>query len=269
MKPATTRKGRLGRPTRATRRTRRLPKPLKEKELNAVRAACTRSATGTRNRAMVEAMAGAGLRVSEVVALMPGDIDWQKGTIRVNEGKGGRDRVVPVTGETLDRLAAWAHHRKDLGLNGRQSFFVGIRTRGEQLSIRTAQGIIARLGEKAGLDRAISPHLLRHTYATKALSDGLTIREVQQLLGHSDVSTTMIYTHVDPDELRQKIQGDNAEKKKKGYYEVLVMGASGGASVMYLVGEYITDDRFEVEGLFNEAPEGLPVLGRPPRGGVD
>ena len=193
--------------TRRTGSTRRLPQPLTVAELNAVRGACTRSTTGTRNRALVEVMAGAGLRVSEVVALMPGDIDWQAGTIRVNEGKGGRDRVVPVTGETLDRLAVWAHHRQDLGLNGRQPFFVGIKTKGQPLTTRAVQGIISRLGERAGLDRPINPHLFRHTYASNALSGGLNIREVQQLLGHSDVSTTMIYTHVNPEAIRQKIQG--------------------------------------------------------------
>mgnify|MGYP000972053892 CR=1 FL=1 len=192
----------------------RLPKVLTTDELNALRAACPRrSATGLRNRAMVEAMAGAGLRVSEVVALRPKDIDWTKGTIRVNQGKGNKDRVIPVTAETLAHLQAWASKREGLGFNGHRPFFLGLRTGGDALSTRAVQDMVANLAARAGIEHC-TPHTLRHTYATGSLADGLTIREVQDLLGHSSVATTQVYLHVDPEALRAKVQGRGARADK-------------------------------------------------------
>ena len=195
------------------RTSKRLPVALTRDELNAMRAEVPRrSATGIRNRAMIEAMAGAGLRVSEVVALMPRDIDWAQGEVRVNQGKGGKDRVIPVTAETLGWLQAWNSKRGELGVNGRHAFFCGIRTGGKRLTTRAVHDMVSGLAERAGVDKAVGPHTLRHTYATGMLDQGMSIREVQDLLGHSDVSTTMIYTHVNPEALRQKIQGGKTGK---------------------------------------------------------
>lgn len=202
--------------TKQARRSKRLPDTLTKEETQALIAQVhTSSATGLRNRAMLAAMLGAGLRVSEVVGLYPADIDFGEGTLRVNDGKGGRDRVIPVDAETLAHLRAWAEKRKTLGVNGRQPFFCRIRTNagakvlaaGEGISTRTVQALVTGLGKKAGLEKAVHPHLLRHTYATGLLDHGFTIREVQELLGHSDVSTTMIYTHVNPAALKAKVQG--------------------------------------------------------------
>lgn len=190
----------------------RLPVTLSTDEIEALRATCTRSATGLRNRAMIEAMLGAGLRVSEVVALKPAEIDWQAGQLRVTQGKGGRDRVVPVNANTLAYLQAWDSKRAELKMNGRHVFFGGIRTGGQKLTTRAVHDMISKLAERAGIEKRVSPHTLRHTYATRALDAGLSIREVQELLGHSDVSTTMVYTHVNPEALRRKIQGEKADQ---------------------------------------------------------
>jgi len=175
----------------------------------------TKSATGLRNRAILAGMLGAGLRVAEVVALYPADVDFHAGTLRVNEGKGAKDRVIPVDGETLAHLRAWAERRKGLGVNGRQPFFCRIRTTGfgkalppgEGITTRNVQALVANLAKKADLEKKVHPHTLRHTYATRLLDRGFTIREVQELLGHSDVSTTQIYTHVNPAALKAKVQG--------------------------------------------------------------
>jgi len=186
----------------------KLPVVLTEAEVEALREQCTRSATGLRNRAMVEIMVGAGLRLSEVIDLRPSDIDWEVGQIRVNNGKGGRDRVVPVNGDTLAHLQVWASKRESLGYNGRHPFFFGIRTKGRALTPQNIQQMIGAMGEKAGIAKKVHPHVLRHTYATLTLrSPNVDIREVQDALGHSNVSTTMIYTHVDPEAFRRKIQG--------------------------------------------------------------
>jgi len=199
------------------KRSKRLPTVLTADEAQALlETVSTRSTTGLRNRCMLQVMLGAGLRVSEVCNLRGRDVDLQRGEVRVNDGKGGRDRVVPVDHETLQWLQQWANKRRDLlGLNGKDPFFVGLRTgrtgrgtreEGQGLTTRYVELLVARLAEAAGIDKRTSPHTLRHTYATRLLSEGYNIREVQELLGHSSVSTTEVYTHVNPEALRAKIQ---------------------------------------------------------------
>lgn len=212
---------------RQTRGKKRLPVTLTETESQALLAQVNpKSATGLRNRAMLAAMLGAGLRVSEVVNLYPADVDFAEGTLRVNEGKGGKDRVIPVDPETLGWLRAWAEKRKALGQNGRQPFFCRVKltaldttgkapavrqmNTGDPLNVRSVQALVSRLAREAGIDKDVHPHILRHTYASRLLDRGFTIREVQDLLGHADVSTTMIYTHVNPAALKAKMQGQAA-----------------------------------------------------------
>jgi integrase/recombinase XerD len=163
----------------------------------------TRCLTGLRSRAILEAMYHAGLRVSEVVNLRPGDMRWQEGIIEVHEGKGKRDRNVPVDSETLGWLQAWDAKRPGRS----RRFFCTLQ--GKILTTRYIQRMVKCLARRAKLERAskITPHTLRHSYATELLDGGFTIREVQHLLGHSSVSTTQIYTHVRPSDIAAKIQG--------------------------------------------------------------
>ncbi|RKX45638.1 MAG: hypothetical protein DRP27_03660 [Thermotogae bacterium] len=206
-------------------RSRKLPVVLTDEEVERLLVQVNpKSPTGLRNRAMLAAMLGAGLRVSEVVALMPADIDLERGMIRINSGKGGKDRVVPVDSETLAWLRAWAEKRKALGLNARKPFFCGIRggrtgrvvrERGERLRVRYVQKLVRRLAEAAGIEKKVTPHVLRHTYATRLLRRGFDLREVQELLGHAQVVTTQIYTHVDPEALRRKMQADQEQEAEK------------------------------------------------------
>lgn len=205
------------------RNGRRLPVTLTPEEIEAILATINpKSTTGLRNRTMLQVLLGAGLRVSELVGLRGVDVDLTKGTIRVNLGKGGKDRVVPINHETLGWLQAWAEKRKALDLNGRAPFFVGLREgptglghrkQGEGLKTRYVQSLVSRLAEAAGIEKRVSPHTLRHTYATRMLEKGFNVREVQTLLGHANIASTQIYTHVEPEELRKKIQGASCEEK--------------------------------------------------------
>ena len=158
--------------------------------------------TGLRNRAILEIMAGAGLRVSEVVALRPTDVRWETGMVEVHDGKGGRDRNIPINSDTLGWLRAWQGKRPRS-----KRFFSTLR--GGKLAVRYVQAAVKRIAGKAGVQNAerVSPHTLRHSYATGLLEQGFNLREVQTLLGHSSITTTQIYLHVRPQELARKIQG--------------------------------------------------------------
>ena len=197
-------------------RPKRLPHNLTDGEIDRVMAQInTRCSTGLRNRALLQTMTGAGLRISEALALMPRDINLTDGLIRVNRGKGHKDRVVPIAGETTAWIEAWANKREVLGFDGRQSFFCGLRTKGKGLKPRYVQELVSRLADRAGVEKHVTPHTLRHTYATRMLRDGFTIREVQELLGHASIQTTQVYTHVDPQELKRKVQGGEASTDPK------------------------------------------------------
>jgi Site-specific recombinase XerD len=187
---------------------------LTDKEVDALRAQPNlNTATGVRNRAILETMLGAGLRVSEVVNLLPADVDLEEGTIRVNLGKGAKDRVIPIDETTALYLRAWTEKKKALGYNGRRYFFCGLKSKGKRLTRRSVEYMVERLGRLAGIQRGggkhsrYSPHILRHTYATRLLDDPrFNVREVQELLGHANLTTTQVYTHVNPRLLREKIQ---------------------------------------------------------------
>lgn len=155
--------------------------------------------TGLRNYLIMLVMYRAGLRVSEVISLECRDINWQSGDLKVVDGKGGKDRVIPLEPYVLDALVKWKE-QKPQG----KKFFTTLK--GEELNDRYIRKFVERYAEKAGIDKDVHPHTLRHTFATELLDQGFTIREVQELLGHSDLSTTMIYTHVNPIAVRDKIK---------------------------------------------------------------
>ena len=180
----------------------KLPHILDADEVEAIkRQPNCRCATGLRNRVMLELMHGAGFRVSEVVKLERGDIAWEKGIVEVRGGKGGKDRPVPIGPALVAWLRAWDSHRPRA-----KKFFTTLRA--EPLSTRYIRQFVKRLACKAGIEHAerVHPHTFRHTVATEMLDEGFSIREVQEFLGHANVKTTEIYTHVRPKGLATKIQ---------------------------------------------------------------
>jgi len=196
---------------RGTRRQ-RLPVALTDAEVGRLMAGLhTQSATGLRNRALLQVMVGGGLRLAEALALRVGDVDLERGMLRINLGKGGKDRVVPVGNETVRWLTDWVERREALGYDGRATLFCGIRTHGAQLKSRAVQRLVERLAREAGIEKRVTPHTLRHTFATRLLRSGFNLREVQQMLGHAGVATTQIYTHVDPVDLAAKVKANDAK----------------------------------------------------------
>lgn len=141
-------------------------------------------------------MVRAGLRCAEALDLKPRDVVLARNEIRVNEGKGGKDRIVWVDDATVEILARW----NDLRPRG-EYFFTTLK--GARLRDRDVREMMARRGAKAGIAIHVHPHLLRHTFASSVLEDGATLVELQMLLGHSRLDTTALYAHLANERLRQ------------------------------------------------------------------
>lgn len=147
-----------------------------------------------RDLALAELLYGSGLRISEAIALNVADVDPRRDMLRVT-GKGGKERVAPLTGVSRERLTRYLEQRGAFAPDPReQAFFLGMR--GGRLNRREAARVLERLCTAAGLPSSISPHVLRHSFATHLLEAGADLRSVQELLGHARLATTQKYTHL-------------------------------------------------------------------------
>jgi len=189
----------------------RLPKVLKSIEVGRVlgiaedrRSKQDAPPEAWRDLALIEVLYDAGLRVGEACALRIGDVELDKGWVRVEQGKGGRDRVVPLADPACIAIEAYiSHGRTDLaGRNPETTDTLFLNTRGKPMTTRDARRIVARIGGIALDGRPMWPHLLRHSFATHLLEGGADLRSVQELLGHTDVGSTQIYTHITSERLR-------------------------------------------------------------------
>ncbi len=175
---------------------RSLPQFLSESQVEALLAAPDISRPlGLRDRAMLEVMYAAGLRVSELVVLRFRQLDSQRGLVRLL-GKGSKERLVPLGEEALDRLEDYLVHGRPQLLGARWSDYVFVTRRGGAMTRQAFWQLIKRYARQANIDKPLSPHTLRHAFATHLLNNGADLRVVQMLLGHSSLSTTQIYTHV-------------------------------------------------------------------------
>jgi len=175
-------------------RRKSLPKFLTEAEAHALLMAAV---SDPRDHAILTIMAYTGLRVSEVCALDCEDINLRERTLNVVSGKGDKDRMVVFSQPTTVALHRWLESRKVVDTNA-----IFLNKNGNRLTPRSIQRIVKGYGEDAGIRKVVTPHVLRHTMATTLLRHGADIRIIQQLLGHSSIATTQIYTHVDDRMLR-------------------------------------------------------------------
>lgn len=160
---------------------------------------------GHRNKAIIEVMYGCGLRVSEVISLNISDIYVKDEFVRII-GKGDKERLVPIGKKTLKELTNYTQgERLHQEIKPKFTDKVFISVRGTSLTRQSVFLLVKNLAEKAGIKKTISPHTLRHSFATHLLEGGADLRAVQQMLGHSSISTTEIYTHVSDEYLRQVI----------------------------------------------------------------
>jgi integrase/recombinase XerD len=187
----------------AARQPLRVPRTLTEAQVEALLAAPdTGSPLGQRDRAMLELMYASGLRVSELVALKAVHLALDDGVLRVL-GKGSRERLVPFGEEARARLMDYLAQARAVILGGRRSEALFVTARGEGMTRQMFWRIVKRCAQQAGITVPLSPHTLRHAFATHLLNHGADLRAVQMLLGHADIGTTTIYTHVARERLRQ------------------------------------------------------------------
>ncbi len=182
-----------------------LPKYLNLEEIGRLTEAPDQNrTTGLRNRAMLELAYAAGLRVSELCQLEVSDLNHELGVVRVM-GKGGKQRLVPVGEVALEAVTAWLEGGRQQLLRGRASRYLFVTARGTRLTRQGFWKAVGVCGKKAGIFRSLSPHVLRHSFATHLLEGGADLRAVQAMLGHADISTTEIYTHVARSGLRKTV----------------------------------------------------------------
>ncbi len=154
-----------------------------------------------RDRALLELAYGAGLRVSELCGLALTDLLLADNLVRIF-GKGGKERLVPIGRSVIGAASVYLHQMRPALDRGRSKNRVLLNARGEPLSRVGAWGVVRRATERAGIKKRVTPHTLRHSFATHLLEGGADLRAVQEMLGHADLSTTQIYTHVDREYLR-------------------------------------------------------------------
>jgi integrase/recombinase XerD len=184
------------------RRGKRLPEVLTRGEVQAL----LQSPKGTdpaalRDRALLEVMYACGLRASEVIGLEVSDVDLDEGLLRAR-GKGSKERIVPVGRAAVGAIRAYLSRGRPalVRMNPERALFVNFR--GQALTRQGLYKIVRRHASTVGLAERMSPHTLRHTFATHLLSGGCDLRSVQEMLGHADVATTQLYTHLSPDHLK-------------------------------------------------------------------
>jgi integrase/recombinase XerD len=181
---------------------RRLPQVMGEAEVAALLAAPDPGTpTGLRDQALLEVLYATGLRVSELVGLTLKQLDLRRGVVRPL-GKGSKERVVPMVAPAVEKLQIYLEEARPRLLRGRESPYVFINHRGGRLSRQGFWKLLKQYALKAGV-KTLSPHTLRHSFATHLLSRGANLRVLQMLLGHADLATTQIYTHLDAERLKQ------------------------------------------------------------------
>jgi integrase/recombinase XerD len=192
----------------------KLPVVLSVEEIDAILSVIDVSTPeGTRNYAIIEVLYSCGLRVSELTNLRYTDLFLDEGFIRV-EGKGSKQRLVPISEMAIQKIRNWLPYRRNIDTKRGQEEFLFVSSRGKAISRVTVFHYIKKYAEAAGIQKEISPHTFRHSFATHLLERGANIRVIQEMLGHEKITTTEIYTRIDRNFLRQEIIEHHPRNKK-------------------------------------------------------
>ena len=192
-----------------------LPEVLTTEEVDRLEASIDLSKwEGHRNRAIIEVLFSCGLRVSELVNLKLSDLYIDEEYVRVM-GKGSKERLVPISRKAIDELKNWFYDRNLMKIKPGEEDYVFLNRRGAHLTRTMILIMIKSQAKDAGIQKTISPHTLRHSFATALLEGGADLRFIQALLGHEDIGTTEIYTHIDTSTLRQEILEHHPRNSKR------------------------------------------------------
>lgn len=197
---------------RAPKAPRKLPEPLDADEMGQLLKVKDDDPLAVRDMAMLELMYSSGLRLAELVSLNLGDVDLNDGSVPVT-GKGGKSRIVPVGRHAMSALTRWLKQRSILAKEDELALFVS--KQGKRITPRAVQQRFRLWGIKQGLDSRVHPHKLRHAFASHLLESSGDLRAVQELLGHADISTTQIYTHLDFQHLAEVYDKAHPRARKK------------------------------------------------------
>lgn len=196
----------------APKAKKRLPETIDVDQMTRLLSFRTDEQLGVRDKAIMELFYSSGLRLAELVGLDLTDIDLADRTVRVL-GKGSKTRIVPVGGHAAAAVSQWLKERTTLAAVGEPALFVG--RRGERLSPRTVQQRVADWARRQGLGVHVHPHMFRHSFATHLLESSQDLRGVQELLGHANIATTQIYTHLDFQHLARIYDAAHPRAKRK------------------------------------------------------
>ncbi len=194
-----------------------LPEVLSTEEVDMLESSIDLSKwEGHRNRAIIEVLFSCGLRVSELTNLKLSDLYLDEQFIRVL-GKGSKERLVPISPRAIDELMLWFDCRKEMNIKAGEEDYVFLNRRGAHLTRTMILIMIKRQAVEAGIKKTISPHTLRHSFATALLEGGADLRVIQEMLGHESIATTEIYTHIDTTKLRQEKIEQHPRNKHSGH----------------------------------------------------
>jgi integrase/recombinase XerD len=192
-----------------------LPEVLSTAEVDQLEASIDLSKwEGHRNRAIIEVLFSCGLRVSELTHLRLSNLYLDDGFVRIM-GKGSKERLVPISGRAIKELDYWFDDRRQMTIKPGEEDYVFLNCRGAHLTRTMILIMIKRQAVEAGIKKTISPHTLRHSFATALLEGGADLRAIQAMLGHESIGTTEIYTHIDTTRLRQEILEHHPRNMKK------------------------------------------------------
>ena len=197
---------------KAPKSVRKLPQVLDPDEAARLVEVPTDVPLGLRDRALLELFYSSGLRLAELCALDLGDVDVHDAQVRVT-GKGAKTRIVPVGRFARAAVGAWLGARGALARPGETALFVGAR--GARIGARAVQGRVSYWAQRQGIGRHVHPHMLRHSFATHVLESSGDLRAVQELLGHADIKTTQVYTHLDFQHLAQVYDAAHPRAKRR------------------------------------------------------
>ena len=196
-----------------------LPEVLSTEEIDRMEAAIDLSKwEGQRNRAIIEVLFSCGLRVSELVNLKFNDIFEREKFLRII-GKGDKERLVPISDSALHEIQLWLYDRNLMKIKPGEQDYVFLNRRGAHLTRTMILIMIKRTADDAGITKTVSPHTLRHSFATELLKGGADLRAIQEMLGHENIKTTQIYTHIDITTLREEILTHHPRNKRKNTRE--------------------------------------------------